>query len=781
MKITLLLFLTSISGFFFAQTPTLDWAVSTGNTGDDISRDIAVDSLGNVYSCGNFQGTVDFDPGPGISSLSATGSNAFFIQKLDANGGFLWAVHVDAPNGISGLTVDQDQNVIATGNYSGTADFDPGIGTTVLSATATDIFILKLNSNGILIWAKSVGGSSSEHGSAIVTDQIGSIYLTGSFQSSSMDFDPGIGVYNLSSAGSGDCFILSLDVNGNFVYAKAFGGTDHDVAYDIALDEGIAIYVTGTYTGTADFDPSIAVLSRTSNGGNDAFVISLDLLGNINWVNTFGGIGGELSRSIATDLDGNIYTAGSFNDLIDFDENGSGYNVTSNGSYDAFLLKLDLNGGFTWVNTFGSSGTDMGHAVSIDSVKNVYYSGRFSGIVDFDPSASILDLTSTALNSSPFIVKTDSINNFSWALTFNTDNQIYEANIALHDGIYFSAGFMDNLDADPNIPVANLVSNGVRDICMVKLQVCQTSTYTQIETSCDSIIWIDGNTYTSNNNTATHTLTNAAGCDSIVTLNLTINNSTSGTDTQTACESYLWIDGNTYTLSNNTATHTLTNAASCDSVITLDLIITSSTSGTDIQAACDSFLWIDGNTYTSSNNTATHTLTNAASCDSIVTLDLTINTVDSTVTQSGVTLSAVVAGASYQWLNCNNNFAIISGETNQNYTATTNGNYAVEITQNGCVDTSACYSITSVGIIENNFGNDLLLYPNPTNGNFSIDLGSNYQTVTITMTDLNGKLIQTKTYNESQLLNLKLEEPAGVYLLIIETRDKKAVIRLAKE
>ncbi|HIA11230.1 MAG TPA: T9SS type A sorting domain-containing protein [Flavobacteriales bacterium] len=182
-----------------------------------------------------------------------------------------------------------------------------------------------------------------------------------------------------------------------------------------------------------------------------------------------------------------------------------------------------------------------------------------------------------------------------------------------------------------------------------------------------------------------------------------------------------------------------------------------------------------------SNNSATHTLTNAAGCDSVVTLNLTINTVDSSVTQNGIILTADAAGAGYQWLDCDNSFSIISGETNQSFTTTANGNFAVEITLNGCVDTSACYSVTSVGIIENSFGNGLLIYPNPTGGNFSIDLGSNYQTVTITMTDVNGKVILSKTYNESQLLNLKLEEPAGVYLLIIESKDKKAVIRLVKE
>ena len=148
---------------------------------------------------------------------------------------------------------------------------------------------------------------------------------------------------------------------------------------------------------------------------------------------------------------------------------------------------------------------------------------------------------------------------------------------------------------------------------------------TDTQVHCDSFTWIDGITYTSSNNTATHTIVNAAGCDSIVTLDLTILNSTTGVDVQSHCDSYTWIDGITYTSSNNTATHTIVNAAGCDSVVTLDLTILNSTSGVDVQSHCDSYTWIDGNTYTNSNNTATVTLINDAGCDSVVTLDLTVN------------------------------------------------------------------------------------------------------------------------------------------------------------
>lgn len=165
---------------------------------------------------------------------------------------------------------------------------------------------------------------------------------------------------------------------------------------------------------------------------------------------------------------------------------------------------------------------------------------------------------------------------------------------------------------------------GCDSVVTLNLTIHESNTGTDVVVACDTYTWIDGQTYTANNNTATHTLTNAAGCDSLVTLDLTILESNTGTDVVVECDSYTWIDGNTYTQSNNTATHTLTNVAGCDSVVTLDLTILESTTGTDVVVECDSYTWIDGNTYTQSNNTATHTLINSVGCDSVITLDLTI-------------------------------------------------------------------------------------------------------------------------------------------------------------
>lgn len=314
-------------------------------------------------------------------------------------------------------------------------------------------------------------------------------------------------------------------------------------------------------------------------------------------------------------------------------------------------------------------------------------------------------------------------------------------------------------------------------------------TGTDVQTACGSLTWLDGNTYMSNNNTATFNYPGGAsnGCDSLVTLNLTILNTSAGTDTRTECVSYTWIDGNTYTSSNNSATYTFAGGASngCDSIVTLDLTIANPTTGTDTQTACGSYTWIDGNTYTSSNNSATYTLVggNANGCDSIVTLDLTINSVsDLTTNVSGITIQANNGSASsYAWLDCGNNYAAILGATNQSFTPSANGNYAVALTENGCVDTSACVAITTIGILENDFAQEITLYPNPNSGNCTVDLGAVYQNIYFDITDLNGRMLLSAHHDQGQLLQISMDYPAGVYLLNIRSGGNTATLRVLKE
>lgn len=318
---------------------------------------------------------------------------------------------------------------------------------------------------------------------------------------------------------------------------------------------------------------------------------------------------------------------------------------------------------------------------------------------------------------------------------------------------------------------------------------CTPVTGTDVQHICDaaSYDWIDGNTYTSDNNTAMHTIVAGAanGCDSVVTLNLTFGVSATGTDVQHVCDvaSYDWIDGNTYTSDNNTATHTIVGGAAngCDSVVTLNLTFGVSATGTDDQTACFEYTWIDGNTYTTSNNTATHTIVGGAAngCDSVVTLNLTINTVDVSVTANDPQITANAVGAAYVWLDCDDNYSVITGETGQMFTASANGNYAVSVTENGCTDTSACTPITTVGIEDFDMFGEVAVYPNPTNGLVNIDLGT-FTGASVQVIDLNGKVVYTAN-NASGLFTFELNQAPGIYMVEVRIENNSRRFKVIKE
>lgn len=314
---------------------------------------------------------------------------------------------------------------------------------------------------------------------------------------------------------------------------------------------------------------------------------------------------------------------------------------------------------------------------------------------------------------------------------------------------------------------------------------------TDIQNSCGPITWIDGNTYSADTTGATFTYIGGSigGCDSIVTLDLTINSASQATDIQIACESYTWIDNNTYTSNNNTAVYTIAGGAAngCDSIVTLDLTINNSAQSTDIQMACDSYTWIDGNTYTASTNSVTYAVPGGAAngCDSIVTLDLIINTVDVTVTTSTFDLTANEANAQYQWVDCDDNNAPIIGETNQTFTATANGNYAVIVYGvGGCSDTSACLAITTVSLDESLSTNTIHVSPNPTTGEFAISLDNYSGKIMIEVLDVTGKLIRNSAQelvsNNDLLFDLS-GEANGIYIVKINTSLGSHSIRVVKK
>lgn len=240
---------------------------------------IALDASGNIHTTGYFQSTVDFDPGPGtfyltgsnydvyISKLNASGNFVWAKQIGSTND--------DYGNSV---VIDDNGNVFTTGHFDGTVDFDPGPGTYNLTDFgSSDIFISKLDASGNFIWAKQLGGTSGESGESIALDDGGNIYTTGRFYGTA-DFDPGTGTYNLTSFGDYDVFISILNASGNFLTAIQLGGSSTDYGESIAVDPDGNVYTTGIFNGTADFDPGTGVYDLTSYGNNDIFISKLEVV-----------------------------------------------------------------------------------------------------------------------------------------------------------------------------------------------------------------------------------------------------------------------------------------------------------------------------------------------------------------------------------------------------------------------------------------------------------------------------------------------------------------------
>ena len=158
-----------------------------------------------------------------------------------------------------------------------------------------------------------------------------------------------------------------------------------------------------------------------------------------------------------------------------------------------------------------------------------------------------------------------------------------------------------------------------------------------------------------------------------------------------------------------------------------------------------------------------------------------VTTVDTTVTVTGETLSSNAIGAAYQWLNCDSNFSLLNGETNQGFTATFNGSYAVIVTELGCTDTSACYAITGLGFADYSQEFQISVYPNPNSGQVTLSFGSTYKHISVDLFDWSGKLISSTSGENSNIIILDIPGNPGVFLLSVVMDEFETRLHVIKQ
>lgn len=569
MKTIITLLLLSFAGKANSQILNFAWARQAGGTGAVSYLDMAVDGQGSVYVTGYFTGTIDFDPGVGVFNLSSIGGQDIYVYKLDLNGNF--------------------------------------------------------------VWVRQMGSSDRDVGTSIELDANNNIYITGYF-SGTTDFDPGVGIYTLSPINFTDFFICRLDDQGNLNWANQFGKWAVESKARLALDGAGNIHLSGNFSGTADFDPGPGSFNMVSSSISDIFVSKLDPSGNFIWAKQINVSYTNYIFDMVLDASGNVFVTGDFSGIADFDPGPAAFTLVSTGDYDSYIFKLDNNGNFSWAIHFGSGGTDRSTSMAVDRSGNVITTGYFAGTVDFDPSSLVHSLSSNGVYpNNTYLLKLDNDGHYLWAKkiggrdvaadqhgnifltailsgTMDIDpgpSTYYLTSVGLEDiyicklnasgnfvwaknmggptasgnpsgiltdndgNIYTSGGFTLTIDFDPGTTVHNMTAIGVYDMFVHKISLCKNPSSHNITASVCSSYTLNGETYTETG-IYTQTLVNAAGCDSILTLNLTINNRYSQFGAS-ACGSYTW-NGQTYTNS-GTYKDTLIASNGCDSLIIMNLVI----------------------------------------------------------------------------------------------------------------------------------------------------------------------------------------------------------------
>lgn len=328
-------------------------------------------------------------------------------------------------------------------------------------------------------WAYGFGGSLSDEAKDLTTDIYGNVYKVGSF-TGTVDFDPGTGTTNLTSFGLNDIFITKLDSSGNLIWVNGIGGTGSDNAYAVTTDAQGNVYISGGFEGSVDFDPSTGITTLVSNGKADMFFMKMDSNGNFLWANSAGDVQDDYGTSISISSNGNVYSTGVFEGIVDFDPSASILNLASNGNTDVFVTKHDANGNIIWAKGFGANFDDRVSSIVCDANEDIYFIGEFSGTVDFNPGSGTANKT-TAGGYDIFVNKLDSAGNHVWVNTFGSTATDYGYGIALDNAgnIIITGSFRGTVDFDPSNGTTNLSST--------------TSSYADIYvskyTSSGSLLW----------------------------------------------------------------------------------------------------------------------------------------------------------------------------------------------------------------------------------------------------------------------------------------------------
>ncbi len=763
----------------------LIWVKGFGGVHNDKIGDLEVDFFGDIVVTGSYRNTVDFDPNAGVNNQSSNGLDDVFISKLDSAGNHLWTKCYGGIIGdyIYGLATDVVGNIYVTGVFNDTVDFESsGTGSELVSSPlGDDIFVLKLDVNGNLIWAKQIGGPGRQHSSDLTLDIDGNILITGMLEEV-VDFDPGPGMHLVTSAGDYDGFTVKLNQDGEFLWVNKFDPVSGSYGLSVTTDQSGGVYTAGFFVDSVDFDPGPGVDLFISAGHQDVFVNKTDSSGNYLWTKQIGGIGWENCHVIRSDTSQGIYLGGFFESSgLDFNPD-IGSDTASPVAYrDAYIIKIDTSGDYRWSIQMGGGYFDEVLDLTVANNADLLSTGYYEFTVDFDPTSGVDNIIANGVYFDVFVQKLSLCE--SDTIIFNvstlpdiTDGCIVNSispptaisgcgetlvgttttsfPIVSKDTTVVTWTFDDyngnlfNQDqlviiSDTTFPVGDPLPS-IQVNCIDDIPVSDINSIANVSDNCSVPVVAfvgdvsDGNTCPMTI-TRTYSVVDAAGNELLI-------------------EQIIMVEDTVPPIPDNPVLPTLTFEceASPAPPIALDcndtIDATSNVLFPITQIGTNQVTWsyIDscGNTSTQIQDIV------------VVPLDSTIS-----ISSGGDTLIAMYnVGSVYQWIDCDNGNSPISGATSQTYAPLTNGNYAVNITNGNCSTSSDCFSFVYSGTEVLNSG--VFMYPNPT---LSHSYLKSKIPITYSVRSVDGVVIsETKKMDLLHKINLDIVS-SGVYIVEIKS------------
>jgi len=412
-----------------ANAQNWQWAISP--TGISVGNAVGTDPSGNVYYTGYFTGSLVF----GSDTINDTDGpyQDVFIAKYDASGNILWARNGNGYADADGVAIDASGNVFIVGNFyndsisfGGTTLYDPHTG-----AQNSNIYLVKYDPSGNVIWAKNLGGINNDLAAGISTDINGNVYVTGNFTGDSLSLDN----VTVQHIGSSDGFVAKLNPTGTAIWIKNVGSPNSDAATAVCTDTNGNVFMAGYFNGYYMYAGSLGNLIA-SPYTNNIFIIKYDSTGSKQWLQCGGGNGNSGNNTptgLSADPTGNVYVTGYFVDTLVI----SSEVLASIGYQNIFTAQYDPSGNVSWAQQSGGKYVDQANAISTDANGNSYLTGYFqSDTILFGSSV----LTNPNGNQATFVGKYDASGNPLWAIAAGGYSNNDGAGISYSNGSIYVAG-----------------------------------------------------------------------------------------------------------------------------------------------------------------------------------------------------------------------------------------------------------------------------------------------------------------------------------------------------